>query len=396
MKKELIALTLAALCAAPSQAQETLKDAYAPYWRMGMSVNQWEVAAEKEISKKFDYTGGIRADQTADFPIIEKHFGWLVAENCMKCEVIHPEEGVYDFTLADQLVDLARARGLHVIGHCLVWHSQCAKWFFVDDEGKQVTPEVLKKRLRDHIFTILGHFRGRVEGWDVVNEAFNDDGSFRRSKFYEILGEDYIPLAFQYAHEADPTVELYYNDYSMNKPSKCDGVVNFFRPLVAKGLPIDAIGMQGHLVLGEEDYVAQYERSIKAITSIGLKTQFTELDLSVLPNPHGFSGANVGSRAEYREQLNPYTKGLPDSVQQQADDLWLSLFKMLLPYKDDVLRMGFWCLNDGNSWRNGFPVRGRTDYATLFDRQNQPKPTVQKLIDLVKPAPVVDAKKKKK
>jgi GH35 family endo-1,4-beta-xylanase len=234
---------------------------------MGISVNQWEVAAEANN------------DQTSHFPQIVQHFDWLVAENCMKCEVVHPQEGVYDFTLADQFVNKALASGCHVVGHCLIWHSQLAPWFFTDAEGKQVSAEVLKKRMREHIFTILGHFRGRVEAWDVVNEAFEDDGSLRRSKFYEILGEDYIPLAFQYAHEADPNVELYYNDYSMNKATKVEGVVNFFRPLLAKGMPLTAIGLQGHLILGDSDYLTEYEHAVETIASLGVKAQFTELDL---------------------------------------------------------------------------------------------------------------------
>ncbi|MBR1521285.1 MAG: endo-1,4-beta-xylanase [Bacteroidaceae bacterium] len=391
MKQLLVLLAMALLMGSTASAQG-LKDAFRDYWRMGMSVNQWEVKAEKEIRNEHDVTGAVSADQTANFPIIVQHFNWLVAENCMKCEVVHPKEGVYDFTLADQFVDKALANGCHVVGHCLIWHSQCAPWFFTDDEGKQVSADVLKKRMKEHIFTILGHFKGRVEAWDVVNEAFEDNGTLRRSKFYEILGEDFIPLAFQYAHEADPTVELYYNDYSMNKAQKVDAVVNFFRPLVQKGLPITAIGMQGHLIFEDTDYVPQYEHAIQAIASLGLKAQFSELDLSALPNPYGFSGANVSDRFQYREELDPYKNGISAEQQQKIDAFWVDLFTMLMKHKDDVLRVGFWCLNDANSWRNDFPVKGRTDYATLFSRDNQPKSTIGKLIDLV--APVSEAPKK--
>lgn len=380
MMKRLPLLALAIILITPLQAQ-SLKQAYRESWRMGISVNQWEVAA------------AAGNDQTSHFPMIVQHFDWLVAENCMKCEVVHPKEGVYDFTLADQFVDKALANGCHVVGHCLIWHSQCAPWFFTDAEGKQVSAEVLKKRMREHIFTILGHFRGRVEAWDVVNEAFEDDGSLRKSKFYEILGEDYIPLAFQYAHEADPNVELYYNDYSMNKASKVEGVVKFFRPLVAKGLPLTAIGLQGHLILGDSDYLAEYEHAVETVASLGVKAQFTELDMSVLPNPYGFSGANVSDKFAYREELDPYKNGLPAAKQQEFDQFWVDFFAMLLRHKSDILRMGFWCMNDANSWRNGFPVKGRTDYATLFDRQSQPKPTIQKLIDLVAPSAVKPTKK---
>ena len=209
---------------------QTLKDAYRDYWYTGVSVNQWQVEADQTGTNAHDVTGHISNDQTKDWPVIVENFNWVVAENCMKCEVVHPQEGVYDFTLADQFVNKARAAGMKILGHALVWHSQCAPWFHYDKDGKLVSKEVLKKRMREHIYTIVSHFRGRVDAWDVVNEAFEDDGTPRKSLFYEILGTDYIPLAFQYAHEADPNVELYYNDFSMNKPTKVEGVARFFRP----------------------------------------------------------------------------------------------------------------------------------------------------------------------
>ena len=173
----------------------------------------------------------------------------------------------------------------------------------------------------------------------------------------------------------------------MNKAKKVEGVVNFFRPLIAKGMPIDAIGLQGHLILGDTDYVKEYEQTIKAIASLGVKVQFTELDMSVLPNPYGFSGANVSDRFKYSEQMDPYKNGLPAAKQEEFDQFWLDFFGMLMNNKENILRVNFWCLNDANSWRNDFPIKGRTDYATLFDRQNRPKPTVEKLIHLVPSSP---------
>ncbi len=363
----------------------TLKDAYRDYWYTGVSVNQWEVEADLTGSNVHDVTGQVSNDQTANWDVITKNFNWVVAENCMKCEVIHPKEGVYDFTLADKFVDKAKAAGLKVLGHCLVWHSQCAPWFHYDEKGNLVSAEVLKKRLREHIYTIVNHFRGRVDAWDVVNEAFEDDGTPRKSLFYQILGADYIPLAFQYAHEADPTVELYYNDFSMNKASKVEGVCRFFGPLIRQGLPVTAIGMQGHLILEDNNYVQEYEHSINTIVATGVKTFFSELDLSVLPNPFGFSGANVSDRFAYRPEMDPYKKGLTKEQEKKIEDFWVSFYRMLLGHHQDILRVNFWCLNDANSWRNDFPIKGRTDYATLFDRQNRPKPFISKLIELVKP-----------
>lgn len=380
-----------------SVSAQTLKDAYRDYWYTGVSVNQWEVAAQQNAKNEHDVTGFVGADQTADWAVVEKNFNAVVAENCMKAEVIHPQEGVYDFTLADQFVEKSLAAGMRVHGHVLIWHSQCPYWFHHDANGKLVSKEVLKKRMKEHITTIMAHYKGRVSSWDVVNEAFEDDGSFRNSLFYQILGEDFIPLAFQYAREADPTAELYYNDFSMNKPAKVDGVCKFFRPLIDKGMPIDAIGMQGHMILedGAQEIISQYDYSIKAIASLGVKTFFSELDLSVLPNPYGFSGANVSDRFAYRPEVDPFKDGVPADKQAEIDQFWVDFYKMLITHKEDIIRLNYWCVNDGNSWKNDFPIRGRHDYATLVDRNNQMKPVVQRIIELVQPQSSKQEKAKK-
>jgi endo-1,4-beta-xylanase len=374
-------IIISALCAValPLHAQ-SLAEAYRDYWYTGVSVNQWEVEGNQE----------------SHWDVITKNFNWVVAENCMKCEVIHPQEGVYDFTLADKFVDKAKAAGLKVQGHCLIWHSQCAPWFHFDKDGKLVSREELKKRMREHIYTIVSHFKGRIDAWDVCNECFEDDGSPRKSLFWQILGTDYIPLAFQYAHEADPNVQLFYNDYSMNKPAKVEGVANFFRPLIEQGLPVTAIGMQGHMILEDaKELLPQYDHSIKTIAALGVPTFFSELDLSVLPNPYGFSGANVSDRFTYTPEKDPFKEGLTKEKEAEINQYWVDFYKMLIPHKDNILRVNFWCLNDANSWRNDFPIQGRSDYATLYDRQNQPKGMIQEIINLVKPQQTTKKNKRK-
>ena len=383
----ILSLVVFVLGTVSAQSRRGFADAYRDYWFTGVSVNQWQVAADLTGTNEHDVTGFIAGDQTNDWPAIVENFNWVVAENCMKCEVIHPQEGVYDFTLADQFVNKAKAAGLKVQGHCLIWHSQCAPWFHYDKDGKLVSPEVLKQRMREHIFTIVSHFKGRVDAWDVVNEAFEDDGTPRKSLFWQILGTDYIPLAFQYAHEADPSIQLFYNDFSMNKPTKVAGVANFFRPLIQQGLPVTAIGMQGHMIMEDNvnnSVIKQYEHSIETIASLGVPTFFSELDLSVLPNPFGFSGANISDKFAYRPEMDPYKNGLTREQEARMEQFWIDFYKMLIPHHKDILRVNFWCLNDANSWRNDFPIKGRTDYATLFDRQNKRKPVVDQLIELVK------------
>lgn len=392
--KKIITAALLAMPFMNGNAQ-SLKQAYGSMWRTSVSVNQWQVKAQAGKGNNNSYSGNVNDDQTADWPKIVEQYDYVVPENVMKCEVIHPQEGVYDFTLADQFVDKARRDGLHVLGHCLIWHSQCAPWFFVDENGKTIGKDELKKRMKEHITTIVSHFKGRVEGWDVVNEAFEDNGTLRHSMFYQILGEDYIPLAFQYAHEADPSIELYYNDYSMSKPEKIKGVCNYFRPLINKGLPITAIGMQGHMMMTDGvGQIADYEKSIKAIADLGLPCFFSELDLSALPNPYNHSGANVSDNFALTPESNPYTDGLPAEVQEQWDNYWVEFYKMLIRNKEHVMRVGYWCFNDLSSWRNDWPIKGRTEYATMFDRQSQMKPTIKKLVELVQPNDESNNKKK--
>lgn len=398
--RRLKTIIVAAGLAASAQAQaQSLAEAYRNYWYTGVSVNQWQVQAEKAGEQKFDYTGMVSTDQTSDWPLITQHFNWVVAENCMKMEVVHPEEGVYDFTLADQFVNKAKAAGLKVQGHCLIWHSQCPRWFHFDKDGKLVSREVLAKRIREHIYTVVSHFKGRVDAWDVVNEAFEDDGTPRKSLFWQIMGTDYIPLAFQAAHEADPSIQLFYNDYSMYKAPKVEGVCRFFKPLIQQGLPITAIGMQGHMILEDNKdgkYFQEYDHSIRTIRDAGVPTFFSELDLTVLPNPYGFSGANVSDKLAYRPEMDPFKESITKEKEAEAAQYWVDFYKMLIAHRDDILRVTFWCLNDANSWRNDFPIKGRTDYATLFDRQSNVKPVVQQLIDLVKPQPAAPVKGKNK
>ena len=173
----------------------------------------------------------------------KEQFNQVVAENCMKGEVNHPEVNRFDFTDGDKLVDWAQKNGKTVIGHCLVWHSQPPKWMFTDANGKPVSREVLIGRMYNHVMTVVTHYKGKIKGWDVVNEAFEDDGSYRKSPYYNIIGPEFIELAFRFAHEADPNVELYYNDYSTSKPAKREAICKLVRDLKAKGLRIDAVGM---------------------------------------------------------------------------------------------------------------------------------------------------------
>ena len=313
--------------------------------------------------------------------LVKEQFNQVVAENVMKGEVIHPEVNRYYWGAADEFVDWAEKNNKTVIGHCLVWHSQPPKWMFTDAEGKTVSRETLIGRMYSHIMTVVTRYKGRVKGWDVVNEAINDDGTYRESPYYKIIGPEYIELAFQFAHEADPDVELYINDYSMAKPAKREAYVRILKNLKAKGLRIDAIGMQSHNGFNYPDYT-EYEKSIEAYAAEGVKVMLTELDMNMLPNPEGFGGADIAQNFELQKKYNPYANGMDKKGQKLFNQRYLDLFKIIARHKDVISRVTFWGVDDNHTWLNDWPIKGRTNYPLLFDREGKAKPVVKDIIKL--------------
>lgn len=340
----------------------SIKGTFGNKFLIGVALNSQQIAGRDEKS----------------LTLIKKHFNSIVAENCMKSEVLQPKEGRYNFAEADAFVDFGMRNGMAVIGHCLIWHSQLPEWFCKDSKGKAVSPEVLKRRMKEHITTVIKRYSGRIKGWDVVNEAFLDDGSYRQSPFYEILGNEYIPLAFQYAQEADPNVELYYNDYGMDNKSKRDAVVCMVKELKKRGLRIDAIGMQGHMGM---DYpsLENYEKSIKAFSATGCKVMITEWEMSALPTIN--TGADISVKAEYDERMNPYPNGLPESASKAWNKRMGDFFRLFLKHSDVISRVTVWGFTDRDSWKNDYPMPGRKDYPLWFDRNLQLKPFMQELVN---------------
>ncbi len=311
---------------------------------------------------------------------INHHYNSIVAENCMKSEKIQPKEGKFDFDAADRFVEYGETNDMFIIGHTLVWHSQAPDWIFTDKKGNDVSREVLIERMRIHIHTLVGRYKGRVRGWDVVNEAILGSGELRKTKWLEIIGEDYMELAFQFAHEADPDAELYYNDYGMDNPGRRDAVVKLVKKLQKRGIQIDGIGMQAHYGLGLS--LEEFEKSVSAFAATGLQVMITEFDITVLPFPSQRIIADVNKKYKYLEKYNPYTDGLPNEVASQQSFLYEGIFKILLKYEKSVARVTFWGLNDANTWKNNWPMKGRTDYPLLFDRNNKTKPAFDAVIKL--------------
>lgn len=303
--------------------------------------------------------------------LIAREFNQVTSENAMKWASIHPKEDVWKFEEPDKLMEFAEKNKMVVQGHVLVWHSQVPREIFTAPDGTQASKELMLKRMESHIHTVVGRYKGRIASWDVVNESITPEDGFRKSKWLEICGPEFMEYAFRYAHEADPGCQLIYNDYNEEDPKRRDFIVELVKEYKKKGIPIHGIGMQGHLNLDSPD-LKLWEQAIEAYASVGMKISITELEVDVLPYDWGRS-AEISTNAAYRETLNPYKDGLPKEIDDKLTKRYEDIFKILLKHKDVVDRVTFWGPSDDLSWKNNFPMRGRTNYPLLFDRQHKPK-----------------------
>lgn len=338
---------------ARAQTNPSLKEVFKNDFLIGTALNPFQ----------------IQQKDTAANRLVLQHFNAITPENSMKAMHLHPEWDKYNFTLADQLVAYGQQHNIKINGHTLIWHSQLPGYV-----RKINNADSLKQYMKDHITTVAGHYKGKVFSWDVVNEALAEDGSLRKSIFLQLLGEDYIVDAFRLAQQAAPDAQLYYNDYNIEQPKKRAGAIALIKKIQAAGVRIDGVGIQGHWRASHVP-LAAIEQSIQEFSALGIKVMFTELDLTVLPNPFNDDNADVNAKTvNNTNELNPYPNGLPDSLQTTLSKGYADLFKLFLKYKTKVSRVTFWGVNDGQSWLNNFPVRNRTNYPLLFDRNYQPKP----------------------
>lgn len=207
--------------------------------------------------------------------ILGSEFDTITPGNGMKWYATEPRQGVFDWTNGDQIVDLARAHHQRVRAHTLVWHSQLPDWL----TSKQWTAGELRAVLKEHITTEVRHYRGRVYSWDVVNEAFDEDGSYRETLWYKTLGPGYIADALRWAHQADPHARLYLNDYNIEAVGpKSDAYYALAKDLKARGVPLDGIGLQTHLAL-QYGYPSSLEDNLRRFSRLGLDTALTEVDV---------------------------------------------------------------------------------------------------------------------
>lgn len=316
-----------------------LKSYYKKYFPIGVAVSPQSLKNADEVS------------------LILREFNSITPENAMKMGPIHSKEDFYYWKDVDSIVAFAQRNGLKVRGHTLCWHEQTPSWMFTDEHGNQVTKEVLLRRLKDHITTVVSRYKGKIYAWDVVNEAIDDNPKnfLRNSKWYEICGEDFIIKAFEYAHEADPNALLFYNDYNTEIPEKRERVYRLLRILKDRGVPINGVGLQAHWSLNEPSE-KDLRRAIEQYSSLDLQIQFTEVDVSVYA---------------WEKERRPLRQGESDEftteLQQKQAERYAMFFRVFREYRKDITSVTFWNISDRTTWLDHYPVEGRKNYPLLFD-----------------------------
>ena len=351
---------------------QTLKDVYKDAFLMGTAV-----------------TPGITSgSDKATQAIVIKEFNAITPENVMKAALINPKPGVYNFGPADEFVAFGEKYHMFIVGHTLVWHNQCPDWFFTNAAGKPNTKEEQIERLRSHIQAVAGRYAGRVNAWDVVNEVIDNDGSYRENTSWVKAfgnGDTLVTYAFKFAAQYAPNTELYYNDFNAWRPEKRDGIVRMIKMLQKQGIRIDGVGIQGHWGLNypKTKYI---EDAIDAYAACGVKVMITELDVDVLPltKEGQIIGQGMADKQfqleEFKTFFDPYQKGLPDSMQTVLANRYEALFKIFYNRRDKIARVTLWGVQDGMSWKNGYPIPGRTNYPLLWSRNLEPKPALEAVL----------------
>lgn len=331
-----------------------LYDNWISYFDVGVSVTPTDV----------DFTS-----QTAQ--LLMKHFTALVSDNAQKMDSLQPNEGEYNWSMADKIVEFGALTGMRQRWHTLVWHQQNPGWLFQDpnNANRQASKTVMEQRLESYISTVMDRYSFDVESWDVVNEVLNESGGLRTgaqgSPWYDIMGAEYIDKAFRYARAADSSAQLVINDYNLvSNPQKRQGMYNLVKGLLDRGVPVDAIGMQMHISLYDPP-VSEVRETIELFGSLGVKVLVTELDISIHRNDS--------------EGMIEVT----DAILQKQADLYRDLFDLFKEQADKgvVDMVMIWGATDAGSWKNDFPVKGRGDAPLLFDERLQAKPAFYALVE---------------
>ena len=410
----LLAAGLLALGAtARSADRPTLKEAYQDHFYVGTAIN-------RTITTGATFRRSPEQVNT-DIALVKQQFNQIVPENELKWALVHPRPGAdgYTFGAADAFVNFGLSNHMYLVGHTLVWHGQTPIWVFQGTNppppgvtnavssapvastnaaatnapgrgrfgrgfgggfgrgsftGPRASREELLQRMREHIQTVVGRYKGKIKVWDVVNEALSDGGTnlLRNSLWLEIIGPDFIAKAFEYAHEADSEAILRYNDYSLENPVKRRKLIELIKSLQAQKVPVMAIGSQAHLNVSTS--FEEMDQALTEIETLGLPIHITELDVNSAQGGQRSFGADIANNAATTQG------GLVSDADRKLADAYSGLFRAFLKHDKQLKVVTFWGPNDANSWRaNGKPL--------LFDGNNQPKPAFDAVIRAAKGKP---------
>ncbi len=384
----LLSIGAAAECAS---TPTTLKDAYKDHFYIGVAINH--LVATGQVVQA-DNANRNKEELAKDIALVKAQFNQIVNENDLKPSLIHPNPGPdgYNFGPADAFVKFGMDNNMYIAGHTLLWHSQVPNWFFEGTApanaaavetpaappaagrggrggfrrrggitGPRATREELLERMRDHIHTVVGRYKGKIKVWDVVNEALADGGTdtLRSTYWTRIIGPDFIAKAFEYAHEADPDAILRYNDYGLENRAKRIKLKALIKQLQEQNVPVMAIGTQTHINVSTT--FAAMDATLADLASIGLPVHITELDMNASMRGQRNTNADIAGSAARTEG------GVVSEVDRRQSEAYANLFRALMKHKDSVKMVTFWGANDAVSWL----ARGR---PLLFDGNDQPKP----------------------
>lgn len=323
-----------------------LCEVYNEYFDIGAAVNLETIEGSKKL--------------------LATHFNSITAENDMKFVSVHPKENSYTFEAGDKLLAFAKQHSMKMRGHTLVWHNQTTDWVFEGEDGEPVSRELLLARMKSHIDTVVGRYKGSIYAWDVVNEVIEDksDVWLRDSRWLQIIGEDFIEYAFRYAHEADPDALLFYNDYNECNPEKRDKIIKLIKSLQERGVPIHGVGLQGHWNLSGPS-IAEIREAIEKYAALGLQLQVTELDISIF---------------DYEDRRTDLNAPTAEMLEKQADR-YEEIFNLFREYKDVITAVTFWGAGEDYTWLDDFPVKGRKNWPFVFDENHEPKSSFWRLVD---------------
>ncbi|MGN7357206.1 endo-1,4-beta-xylanase [Paenibacillus sp. SAF-054] len=327
----------------------SLKDVFAGQFKLGTAV----------------LVNEIQNPNSPDAELVRKHFDSLTAGNELKWDATEPTEGQFNFTAADKIVNFATDNGIAMRGHTLIWHSQTPKWVFYDSSGNLASKELLYARMKKHIDTVAGRYKGKIYAWDVVNEVIEPGdqkpGGLRNSLWYQIAGEEFIEKAFIYAHETVPDAKLFINDYNTNDPVKRQFLHDLIQRLKAKGIPVDGVGHQTHIGI-EYPRVQELDDMIQAFRDLDIDQQITELDMSI-----------------YTNDTEAY-EAFPTELQIKQANRYREIFDVFRKHSDQLSAVIFWGKDDLNTWLRTFPVV-RNNWPLLFDERLQAKYAYWALVD---------------